>query len=306
MTGRPQLAAFPKCYLEQIARERTMSVFEWIDEARGLPVAGLELYEGFLVRTDDEGYLDSVAEAVASAGFVMPMLCCSPDLTNPDPDERRRAVAHEAHMIAITRRLGGGFCRVLTGQRHPGVSDDEGIEWVVEAVNELLPVADEHAVCLALENHYKDGHWLHAEFAQRSETFLRVLDAIGERRWFGVQFDPSNAVVAGDDPVALLDAVIDRVVTMHASDRHLEPGHDLASLRTADRTIGYSPHLRHGVIGQGVNDYPAMLERLAAAGYDGWISIEDGLNGIDEIRASAKFLDEAIARAYAAASDGRG
>ena len=299
MTGRPSIAAFPKCYLEQIARDRTMTVFQWIDEARGLPVAGLELYEGFLERPQDDGYLNAVAEAVAGAGFAMPMLCCSPDLTNPDPDERRRAVEHEAHMVAVTRRLGGGFCRVLTGQRHPGVSEDEGIGWFVEAIDELVPVAAEHEVCLALENHYKDGHWLHAEFAQRTPTFLRVLDAIGDRPWFGVQFDPSNAVVAGEDPLTLLDAVIDRVVTMHASDRYLAAGRDLASLRTADGTIGYSPHLLHGVIGRGVNDYPTILRRLAAAGYDGWISIEDGMNGIDEIRASAEFLEEAIDHAYA-------
>jgi sugar phosphate isomerase/epimerase len=298
MTARPRIAAFPKCYLEQIARERTMTVFDWIAEARGLPVAGLELYDGFLVHPHDDGYVDSVAEAVADGGFAMPMLCCSPDLTNPDQRRRREAIEHEAHMLALTRRLGGGFCRVLTGQKHPGVSEEEGIAWVVEALDELLPVAAEHKVYLALENHYKDGHWLYAEFAQHTRTFLRVLDAIGNRAWFGVQFDPSNAIVAGEDPLALLDAVLDRVVTMHASDRHLSPGHDLASLRTADGTIGYSPHLRHGVIGQGVNDYPAILERLATVDYDGWISIEDGMNGIEEIRGSAEFLHDAIGRAY--------
>ena len=31
-----RLSAFPKCYLEQIAGDRTMSVFEWIDMARNL------------------------------------------------------------------------------------------------------------------------------------------------------------------------------------------------------------------------------------------------------------------------------
>jgi sugar phosphate isomerase/epimerase len=298
MTARPTLAAFPKCYLEQIARERSMSVFDWINEARGLPVDGLEMYDGFLARANDESYLDAVGEAIEAAGFAMPMLCCSPDLAHPDPDARRRAVEHEAEMIAITRRLGGGFCRLLTGQRHPGVAIERGLEWVLAAIEELLQTAREHDVCLALENHYKDGHWLYPEFAQRSEIFLRVLKAVDERRFFGVQFDPSNAIVAGEDPLELLHAVADRVVTMHASDRYLEPGHNLASLRQADGTIGYSPHLRHGVIGQGLNDYDALLRVLANVDYRGWISIEDGLNGISEIRASAEFLRAALERAY--------
>jgi sugar phosphate isomerase/epimerase len=298
----PCIAAFPKCYLETIARERSMTVFEWIEEARGLPVDGLELYEGFLLREDDD-YVDAVGEAIADAGFEMPMMCCSPDLSHPDPSVRRREIERELRMIAITARLGGSSCRVLTGQRHPGVGVEEGLEQVVGAIEELLPAAREHGVRLALENHYKDGHWLYPEFAQQPDVFLRVLDGIEDREHFGVQFDPSNATVAGVDPVELLRAVAPRVITMHASDRYLEPGHSLESLRQADGTIGYTPHLRHGVVGQGLNDFESIFRILAGCRFDGWISIEDGMNGIDEIRASAVFLREAVARAFAGDSD---
>jgi sugar phosphate isomerase/epimerase len=292
----PRIAAFPKCYLETIARERTMSVFEWIEEARGLPVDGLEMYEGFLLRTDDD-YVDALGEAITDAGFLMPMMCCSPDLVHPDPSVRRREVEREMAMIAVTARLGGGYCRVLTGQRHPGVGVDEGIELVAAAVDELLPFARRHGVRLALENHYKDGHWLYPEFAQQQDVFLRVLDRIDDPH-FGVQFDPSNATVAGIDPVELLRDVAPRVITMHASDRYLEPGHTLESLRQADGAIGYTPHLRHGVIGQGLNDFDTIFGILAGCGFRGWISIEDGMNGIGEIRESAVFLRDAVARAF--------
>jgi sugar phosphate isomerase/epimerase len=84
--------------------------------------------------------------------------------------------------------------------------------------------------------------------------------------------------------------VIDRVVTMQASDRYLAPGANLDALRQADGTIGYSPDLQHGVIGAGLNDYERIFAILVGAGYDGWISIEDGINGMDEMRASVDFL----------------
>ena len=73
----------------------------------------------------------------------MPMLCCSPDFTNPNPDMRRRAVEREAELIRVTRRLGGprAVCRVLSGQRYPDVELEEGLEWVVSCIDELLPVA---------------------------------------------------------------------------------------------------------------------------------------------------------------------
>ena len=85
-------------------------------------------------------------------------------------------------------------------------------------------MAREHDVVLGLENHYKDGFWKYPEFAQKKDVFLELLDAIPDRDHFGVQYDPSNAIVAGDDPIELLRAVADRVVSMHASDRYLAEG----------------------------------------------------------------------------------
>ena len=166
-----RLSAFPKCYLEDIAGSRSMSVFDWIEMARQLDADGLEMYEGFFTSLEPE-YLDRVSDAIRSAGFEMPMLCCSPDFTNPDADARKRAVEHEAKMIEVTRRMGGprSVCRVLSGQRYPEVALDQGIEWVADSIQELLPVARECDVVLGLENHYKDGFWKYPEFAQKKEV----------------------------------------------------------------------------------------------------------------------------------------
>ncbi len=286
-----KIAAFPKCYLEDIAGERTMSVFDWIDMARTLDADGLEMYEGFFTSLDDK-YLCSVRDAIADAGFEMPMLCCSPNFTHPDPDERKRAVEHEATMIRATKLLGGAgaVCRVLSGQRYPDVSREQGIEWVVECIEQVLPVAREQDIILGLENHYKDGFWRYPEFAQKMDVFLELLEAIPERECFGVQYDPSNAIVAGDDPLDLLRAVADRVVSMHASDRYLAPGATLDELRESDGAVGYADALRHGVTGRGLNDYDAIFQILSDVGYDGWVSIEDGMNGMEEMQASLEFL----------------
>jgi sugar phosphate isomerase/epimerase len=275
-----RLSAFPKCYLDDIAGSRTMTVFEWIAMARQLEADGLEMYEGFFTSLDPS-YLDSVGDAIRGAGFAMPMMCCSPDFTNPDAAARRRAVDHEILMIEATRRLGGpgAVCRVLSGQRYPDVSRAQGLDWVVECIEAVLPAARENEIVLGLENHYKDGFWRYPEFAQKKDVFLELLARIPERRYFGVQYDPSNAIVAGDDPVELLREVADRVVSMHASDRYF---------------VG--EELRQGVTGKGLNDYDAIFRILAGAGYSGWISIEDGMNGMEEMAQSLAFLRSMAAR----------
>lgn len=286
-----KIAAFPKCYLDDISQHRTMTVFEWIEMSRSLGAEGLEMYEGFFISLDD-AYIDSVGAAIAATGCAMPMLCCSPDFTNPDADARKRALDHEAEMIRVTRRLGGprAACRILSGQRYPEVPRAQGIEWVVEAIQALLPVAREYDVVLAMENHYKDGYWLWPEFAQKMDVFLEIVDAIDDRTHFGVQYDPSNAIVAGDDPIELLERVKERVVTMHASDRYLEPGATLDELRQTDGTIGYFAKLKHGVTGKGLNDYDRIFAILKSVNYQGWISIEDGMNGMAEMKESIDFL----------------
>ena len=283
-----KLAAFPKCYMDALCVERSMTVFDWIEMAATLGVDGLEMYPGFFPSLEDHD-LDRVAQALARHGLAMPMLCCSPDFTHPDPAARRREIERERRLIDITARLGGGFCRVLSGQRWPGLSRDDGVERVVAAIEALLPHAQSRGVVLTLENHYKDGYWQYPEFAQKSDVFLEVVERISSP-WFGVQYDPSNAVIAGEDPIRLLERLRGRVVTMHASDRHFKPGFSAGDLSRAEKGPGYAAILVHGVTGKGLNDYPRIFRLLREAGFDGWISIEDGMGGLEEIRESARFL----------------
>jgi sugar phosphate isomerase/epimerase len=296
---KPQISAFPKCFLDQISRDRTMSVFDWIAMARSLDADGLEMYEGFLVSTDHR-YLDSVREAIEGAGFVMPMLCCSPDFTHPDPDKRHQAIEYQKSMIRVAERLGGPgtVCRVLSGQAWPQVSREDGLAFASQAIRECIDFAAPLEIVLGLENHYKDGYWLYAEFAQKKDVFLELLDRIPPSPYFGVQYDPSNAVVAGDDPVDLLRSVLGRVVSMHASDRFLVPGATLEDLKHAEGSAGYSQLLKHGVTGKGLNDYDTIFRLLRDSGYSGWISIEDGMNGMEEMQESLSFLRSKVNETY--------
>jgi sugar phosphate isomerase/epimerase len=285
------LAAFPKCFLDQLCVEKSMSAGEWIDLAADqLDVDGLEFYWGFTPR--DEAGIGRIRARAEARGLKIPMMCYSPDFTQPDAAARAREVENEKRVIEATARLGGKFCRVLSGQRRPEVGIDDGVKMAADCITALLPHAEHCGVTLVLENHYKDGYWDFPEFAQKRDVFLKLLDAIPRSAWFGVNYDPSNAIVAGDDPLQLLDDVLDRVVSMHASDRYFEGG-TLADLEKIGAHQGYASILKHGIIGRGLNDYDAIFSRLARAGFTGWISIEDGNDpaiGMEHLRLSAEFL----------------
>ena len=81
---------------------------------------------------------------------------------------------------------------------------------------------------------------------------------------------------------------------MHASDRFLLPGHTLDELREIEDAVGYANILQHGEVGRGMNDYDAIFSILADNGFNGWISIEDGMNGMEEMARSVAFLKERV------------
>ncbi|HXG67121.1 MAG TPA: sugar phosphate isomerase/epimerase family protein [Blastocatellia bacterium] len=291
----PKLSAFPKCYMDDLCVTRRMTLFDWIDLAATLEVDGVEMYPGFFENFEPD-YLARIKEHLDRRGMEAPMMCASPDFTNPDREARRAELERERQMIDVTAALGGRFCRVLSGQRREEVTRAEGVGWTVECITALLDYAAARNVVLTMENHYKDGYWRYPEFAQHLDVFLEIINQI-DSPWFGVNYDPSNAIVAGEDPLVVLAAVKNRVVTMHASDRYLISG-TLDDLRRQDGSVGYAKNLKHGVIGKGLNDYDAIFSTLRQEGFDGWISIEDGENGMEELRESVRFLRAKIAEHF--------
>jgi sugar phosphate isomerase/epimerase len=296
--ARPRLAAFPKAYMRALCRDGSMRVAEWIDLAATLGVEGVEWYAGFLEMADEAAW-PWFRAAVEAHGMTIPMMCCSPDFTHPDPAFRAAEIAKQIRWIDMTATLGGSYCRVLSGQRRPELSVDEGVRLAAESIRACLPHAAAKGVTLILENHYKDDFWQYPEFAQKLEVFCALVAAIDDPH-FGVNYDPSNAFLAGDDPLELLRRVAHRVVTMHASDRSLVEG-TLEDLRREEGGVeGYARRLKHGEIGKGLNDYDAIFSILAGRGFRGWISIEDGVDGIDELRRSVAFLKRKIVQHWPA------
>ncbi|MBE35724.1 MAG: myo-inositol catabolism protein IolH [Opitutaceae bacterium] len=290
----PQLAVFPKAYMQELVKDGTMSLQQWVDLAAPLGVDGLEYYSGMLELVDRSNWA-AARKQVEDVGMVIPMLCCSPDFSQPDPELRKQEIENEKNWIRMSAELGASYCRVLSGQQRPELIQEEGLNIIVENIEACLPEAEKCGVTLILENHYKDDFWEYPEFAQKMDVFCELISRI-EHLHFGVNYDPSNAFLAGDDPLELLDRVKHRVVTMHASDRYLLSG-TLEDLRNEEGgALGYAKRLAHGEIGKGLNDYDAILGTLKNEGFDSWISIEDGVDGMDQLAASVKFVRDKIAQ----------
>jgi sugar phosphate isomerase/epimerase len=168
--------------------------------------------------------------------------------------------------------------RVTAGQAHPQTSRREGVTWVVEGLKLALDAADQAKVKLVYENHSKPGCWQYTDFSLITDIFLEIADRL-KGMAMGILFDTANPLVYGDEPLPILEQVIDQVRCIHAADTHkrgiLEPAR----------------------LGTGLIPFDSIFTYLKHAGFDGWISMEEASNlGEVGVRDAANFIRQTWAK----------
>ncbi len=193
----------------------------------------------------------------------------------PEESRRRENVAKTTFFLEQAYDLGIPTIRVNTGRwgtskdfdelmknrgiepRLPGHADDEeGFKWVIDSFAQLVPEAEKRGVIMGLENHWGLG--------LTPEGVLRVVDAI-KSPWLQVTLDTGNFL---EEPYPKLAKLADRAVLVQAKTYH-------------GGGRWYSLEL----------DYAKIAEILAAAKYQGWISLESEGNE-DPMTAVPKSLAE--------------
>lgn len=268
-----QLSCLPVSFFPEIIAGR-MSLAEWAAMGARLGLDAIDL-SILLVPDRAPGAVAAARRAIEAEGMRVTMVTSYPDFTHPDAAQRERELALEREVVEVAAGLGASLVRVTTGQAHPETRREEGIAWAVEGMSRLAECTRRLGVTLVYENHSKPGAWAYTDFAEDPALFLEVARGVAPAG-IGINFDAGNAATFADDAVALLDRVIDRVVSLHASD---------------SATRG---RLQHVQVGAGITPYPAIFRRLVRAGWDGWICIEEASNqGEAGVAAAVRYVREA-------------
>ena len=229
--------------------------------------------------------------------------------------EKKRAWAVEAlkNTARAAKNLGLEVTPGFTGSSiwhllysFPPVSDatiDEGFAYFAEMFHPILDVYDECGVRFALEVHP-------TEIAFDIYTAQRAIDAVGGRKAFGFNFDPSHLHWQQVDPVMFIREFKDRIYHVHMKD---------AALQLDGKSGILASHLNFGhqnrgwdfrSLGHGGVDFEEIIRALNHIGYDGPLSIEwedSGMEreaGAEEACAFTKDVDFAPSgRAFDAAFD---
>ena len=265
-----KLSCLPVSFFSQITSGE-MSLAQWAHMGSSVGLDAIDLSILFIPDHSPEALKRTRAE-IEAEGMHVAMITSYPDFTHPHADQRRCELDLEIEVVDVACQLGAALVRVTAGQAHPQTGRQQGIEWASEGLTRLVEAIHGAGVTLVYENHAKPGAWEYTDFSQPPEIFLEIVRRTAPVG-LGINFDTGNAAAFAEDPLAMLDQVIERVVSIHASD-------------TARRGF-----LQHVLLGTGVTPYAEIFARLKASHWEGWICIEEASGlGYAGVEAAAKYV----------------
>ncbi|GAA3685090.1 sugar phosphate isomerase/epimerase [Arthrobacter ginkgonis] len=212
-----------------------------------------------------------------------------------DPEGVRARAAEEMKLTArLARRLGVKTVVGFTGSSIwqyvamfppvPSAVIDAGYQAFADRWNPILDVFDECGVRFAHEVHP-------SEIAYDYWSTARALEAIGHRKAFGLNWDPSHFMWQGLDPVAFIADFADRIYHVDCKDTKMRMGGGRNGILSSHLPWG-DPRRGWDFVSTGRGDVPweDSFRALNAIGYDGPVSIEWEDAGMDRLQGAPEAL----------------
>jgi sugar phosphate isomerase/epimerase len=202
-------------------REPKVPVQTVIEKAASLGVNGVDILHRQM-DSEDRGYLQELKRTAFVNGVDLICLSIHQDFVDPSAEKRKENVEHTKKCIELAYQMGIPAIRLNSGRWNtiesfdklmeargvepilPGVTEDEGFKWCIDAIEQCLPKAAECGVVLALENHWG--------LTRTPEGLLRILKAI-DSPWLGGLMDTGNFL---EDPYPKLEMIAPKTIFVQA------------------------------------------------------------------------------------------
>ena len=192
-----------------------------IDQAAAMGFDGIELLH-VQMASQEPGYLQNLKRRAFVNGLDLMGFSTHQGFVSPDADVRRYNINDTIGQIELCYDLGIPTMRLNTGRwgtsenftalmdnrgiEPPleGYTDEDAFDWVIDAIEQLIPIAERRGVLLGLENHWGLG--------RTPEGVLRIVEAI-DSPWLQVTLDTGNFL---EDPYDKLEMLAPYTVLMQA------------------------------------------------------------------------------------------
>lgn len=171
-----------------------------IELAADMGFDGVELLH-VQMEAEDTPFLNKLKRRAFTLGLDVMGFSTHQTFVSPDVEVRKKNIAHTTKCLEMAYQLGIPTIRVNTGRwgtskdfnelmqnkgiepRLEGYTDDDGFKWVIDSLEELVPVAEKLGVILGLENHWGLG--------RTADGVLKVVRSV-DSPWLQVTLDTGN------------------------------------------------------------------------------------------------------------------
>jgi sugar phosphate isomerase/epimerase len=225
---------------------------------------------------------DRICRACSQRQIKMAAVSGTCNLVHPDPDQRQTGINRVKTLIESCDELGTSLVTLCTGSRdadnmwrhHP--DNDMPQAWLdmMEAFNQLLPVAEEHDVTLGVEPEL-------ANVVNSAQKAKQLIDELGSS-YVKIIMDGANLLTA--DQMPQMNEILSESIGLLAEDIVIAHAKD----------IDQDPAVGHVAAGEGCLDYDHYLACLKSVGFEGPLI----LHGLSEaqVSQSVSFLESKLSR----------
>lgn len=199
-------------------------------------------YNSIWMKSYDKPYLDSIKKACKDAGITITGFIIEGNVATLDDEARKKQIEEDIKQLKGAAYLGAPVVRINLGGTGKGqeVDDTVGVERVIDAFNQILPIAKQLGVKITIENH--------GGVSKNADAILKVIKGT-DPAWVGACLDFGNwPPEARNRESAKLAAYAYHV---HAKCREFAPDGEAVGM-----------------------DYKYLLGLLKRANYTGAVSIE--------------------------------
>jgi len=215
----------------------SMTLEDFLETAAEIRCDGVELTSYYFPVEGTSAYINKLKRKAFLLGLDVSGTAVGNRFTFPLGDQRDAQIADVKKWINYGAEMGAPCLRIFAGPPPEGTSRDEASRWVVECIQECLPVAEEKGVILALENH--------GGVTSSADEVLSILKAV-DSDWLCLNLDTGN--FRTEDLYADIAKVAAYSVTTHFKTQVQPAGKskqeaDLARIVRILRDAGYRGYL---------------------------------------------------------------
>lgn len=187
-----------------------------------------------------------------------------------DEKVRRREQDNLMRIIDMSAILGASSIRIYGGAYKDDETDEDGrkLRQLIKTLRACGDYAKKSGIVLSIENHF-------GTMCTTAAKTRKIVDAINHNS-VGILYDQANlAFFPAEDYIEAIDLQIDKINYVHVKDLVYRGGY--ARPFRSDSVSHISEEIRtvfSRIPGDGILNWPAILQYLKDKQYDGWLSLE--------------------------------